>query len=141
MANRRKTIEELKASGSYRPSRHKARERAEAVRSAGIIAPSHTLAPDVEAERNRLVALLGKQLTDRDGDMLTELAERVVEVRLLREAAKKVMPGTLERTRISSSLTAAMAALDRLAAAFGMTPATRPVMPDSPKDGVLAWPD
>lgn len=138
MANRRKTVSELKAAGTYRPSRHGARDRAESTPGVSFLAPSYALPADVQTERNRLCGLHGDRLTTLDGTLLDELAERVVEVRRLRAAGRLQVPGTMEYTRVSSAMTAALAALDRLATAFGMTPASRAALPDLPKDSGTA---
>src|SRR5262245_14879334 len=137
MPARRKTVAELKASGTYRPSRHGQRETAPpqsaAVPSGPVpIAVPATLPPEVAAVRADLVRLLGSRLTAQDGLLLDELAERVVEVRRLREASRAVAVGSVEASRLARVLAGALVSLDRLAAAFGMTPGSRTSLPEPP---------
>lgn len=147
MPARRKTIAELKQSGTFRPSRHGQREAAERQSSAvpgrapPVAGEPPQLPADVAAVRAELVALLGSRLTGQDEPMLVELAERVVEVRRLREASRAVAAGSVEAARLARVLAGALAALDRLAAAFGLTPGSRLSLPATPKNhlGARTW--
>ncbi len=141
MPRKRLSIDALKASGSYRPSRHGSREREERALNAPIPAPAESLPAEVQTERDALAALLGTRLTALDGRLLDELAERVVEVRRLRVSLRSAVPGSPEHTRATRALTAATACLDRLAREFGLTPGSRTSLPEQPatRPGVLTW--
>jgi hypothetical protein len=130
MARPRKSVQELKENGTFRPSRHGGREasgQTTPLPRPTAEAPAASL--DVEAVRADLAKLLGRALSATDGVLLVELAERVVEVRRLRDACRAAFPGSAEHSRITRALTAATAALDRLAAQFGLTPNSRTALP------------
>lgn len=140
MPRKRKPVESLKETGTYRPSRHAARTQAGSDPKPLPAASTGELLPAVSAARAELVKLIGPRLAASDEPQLVELAERLVEVRRLRLALHDAAPGDETHTRITRALTAATASLDRLALQFGLSPSSRTALPEqTARPGVISW--
>lgn len=152
MGRPRKTIEELKRSGNYRPSRHKERlaegqaegqadrvsgKASEAASSSGthsthgpkvaIVPPEkpESLAPSASQIWDELISLLGGSATERDGPLLRMACEWWAELRLVREQMRASEVG--DKVYMQSLRAAALCSkeLDRILSRFPLTPKDR----------------
>lgn len=132
MSNRgrpRKSIDELKKSGSYRPSRHGIAPSAE-VDSAPVRPVNLT---GVAAQHwDRLMVALTGRVVAADGPLLSMACEWLAIEQECREALAGLEPSTPEHGRVLRSAASAAAAADRILKGFALTPAMRAKLPAPP---------
>jgi hypothetical protein len=148
MGRPRKSIEELKKSGTYRPSRHREREgsfarpcETPASRSPGIshggegdgelgplAPPSDLIGPALRWWLTLATALAGR-IIESDAPQLGRACQLLADADTCRDQASKLEATTPEHGRATRSALANAAAADRILASFGLTPAARAKLP------------
>lgn len=156
MGRKRKSIEELKRSGTYRPGRHGERAADASDQPAPLpippgpaplasVPPSPAVAavptaepfppppdltdPSAAAWWDRLAMALVGRLTASDVPMLAQACRWLVQEEVCREKLVGLDPTTPEHGRALRAASAAAAAADRILARYGLTPAARAKLP------------
>ncbi|MBA4192751.1 MAG: hypothetical protein C0467_32700 [Planctomycetaceae bacterium] len=146
MARPRKSIEELKASGNYRPSRHGNRPGAQS-HGPGDTRPAtahpvsgDVLPPPVDLDAasadwwRRLAGVLAGRLQASDEPMLAIAVKWLAEADRCQAALAKAEVGSIEHGRILRSAASAFATANKVLTSFGLTPADRAKLPRSPHE-------
>jgi phage terminase small subunit len=137
MGRPRKTVAELKAAGTFRPSRHgeRARETCETPNSPGADASVDPLPVPSDLDGvaadwwQRLAAALVGRVAASDGPMLSQACRWLAEEQRCRESLAELEPTSVDHGRALRAAAAAAIAADRILSNFGLTPAARAKLP------------
>lgn len=129
MARPRKTIEELKRTGTYRPSRHGGRDAEATAGTTEQVCRPDDLTPSAVILWDRLLIALEGSVTAADTPMLAEGVKWLDEAARCREGLAGMSPSTLEYGRLLRAASVAAAAADKILMRFPLDPKTRSRLP------------
>jgi hypothetical protein len=146
MARPRKTIEELKKSGSYRPGKHKDRESGnrpsmapaarvmtddvETLRTCSkLVKPADLTDPVASECWDHITGQLGSALFATDTKQLEQLCRWYARWKACEVALSTAEAGSVAYSRLIKDAAAASAAFDRVARRFGLAPGDRDAVP------------
>lgn len=132
MGRPRKTVEDLKRSGSYRPSRHGPTPSDPAAATAEPLPCPADLTGPAAGHWSRLAAALVGRVVAADVPSLVLACGWLAETDRCRAALAELDPTDVAHGRALRSATSAAAAADRILRNFALTPAMRAKLPPPP---------